>query len=271
MTRIAVTGGNGHLGKELVRRGCIPVMGDIRNENDIYSEISRVKPDVLIHCAAITSVDYCENNFKESFDVNVRGTGNVIAAMPKNSLFVYISTDHVFAGENWFNQGYGEWHRPNPVNRYGYSKWGGELVSTTGVCNSVVVRSSKCFNYEWAKPTLDKLRNGESVVFTDLIKRSFVHFRHFADSLLHMVNHYYEYDDLKVVNIAGNGVFSYFQFWQIAQEVLGLSGEVISSREKLEDVSPRPFRAGLDVKYAKRLEIPIYDVIDGIKLLQEEI
>ena len=70
------------------------------NKSDIY----RCKTRCVIHCAALTDVAYCESHFRESFDVNVRGTSNVVEAMPKDSVFIYLSTDHVFNGNNWFSR-----------------------------------------------------------------------------------------------------------------------------------------------------------------------
>jgi dTDP-4-dehydrorhamnose reductase len=267
---IAVTGSKGTIGSELVRRGCIPILNDITNHGDIFYEISKMKPNVVIHCAAITDVGYCEDNFKESFEVNVKGTANVVGAMPKDSLFVYLSSDHVFEGNNWFSQGYGEWQKPNPINRYGFSKWGGELTLKTGNCHTLIVRGSKCFNYAWAKPTIDALKNGETVVFTDLIKRSFVHVQHFVDGLLYAVEHYKEIEG-GLINISGDSVFSYYGFWSIVKKVLNLPGEIIPRRERLDNECPRPFRAGLDVHWARSLGVPIYGINEGIKLLEKGI
>src|SRR4030042_1075982 len=116
--KIATTGSEGTIGRELVKRGCIPINIDITNSELIRNEIEYINPDVVIHCAALTDVKYCEEHFKESFEVNVRGTSNVVEAMPKNSLLIYLSTDHVFSGDNWVNHGYGEKHKPSPVNRF---------------------------------------------------------------------------------------------------------------------------------------------------------
>ena len=263
---IFVTGANGTIGSELVKRGCTPINTDITNAELLRSEIEYVNPDVIIHCAAITDVSYCEEHFKESFEVNVKGTANVVGVMPKDSLFVYLSSDHIFEGNNWFSQGYGEWQKPSPINRYGFSKWGGELTLKTGNCNTLIVRGSKCFNYAWAKPTMDALKNGETVIFTDLIKRSFVHVQHFVDGLLYAVEHHKEIEG-GIVNISGDSVFSYYGFWSIVKKVLNLPGEIVPRKERLKNECPRPFRAGLDVHWARSLGIPIYGITEGIQLL----
>lgn len=268
--KIAVTGAGGLVGKELVKRGCIPIHSDITLPGFISDEIKEVNPDVLIHCAALTDVGYCEKHFKEAFDVNVRGTSNVVTSMPKKSVMIYISSDHVFAGENWFNQGYGEWHKPQPTNTYGFTKWGGELALHTGSCRSVIVRTSRGYSYEIMKPTITLLKQGQDVVFTNLIKRSFMYLQHFTIALMWLAENIMDLKDVEVINISGESVFSYSTFWGIVREYLGLPGKIIPRNEKIEDY-PRPFRAGLDTHYAQKLGVPLGSLSLALKDLKENV
>ena len=161
MFRVGITGHEGVIGTRLSMKGCYNLICDVTNPEQVKDIISDAKPTVVIHCAALTDVAYCESHFKEAFDVNVRGTSNIVEAMPKDSVFIYLSSDHLFSGNNWFSQGYGEWQKPSPVNNYGFTKWGGEIVAKTGKCRTVIVRSSKLFYRYWAKETIDKLINDE--------------------------------------------------------------------------------------------------------------
>lgn len=269
--KIAVTGSSGVIGSELVKRCCIPINCDILYPNDLADEIHRNNPDVIVHCAALTDVRYCEDHFQESFNVNVRGTMNVVNAARSNMLLIYLSTDHVFSGSQYFYEGYGEWQKPSPVNRYGFSKWGGEEMIKTAICPYIIVRSSKLFNYAWAKPTLDKLKADEQVEMTDLIKRSFLHVSHFVESLFVLIDKYKEHPDVGLINISGSSVFSYYLFWTIMHRELGLPGYIIPRREELKGESPRPFRGGLNIDRAKKLGLPIYSIRDGAKLLEQGI
>lgn len=268
---IGITGAKGIIGSKLVEQGCQPMTCDVKDIDDVKYSLKAFEPDVVIHCAALTDVTYCENHFKESFEVNVRGTSNVVEAMPKCSLFIYLSSDHVFNGNNWFAQGYGEWQKPSPVNRYGFSKWGGELASKSPQCRTIIVRSSKLYNYEWAKPTIDKLKAGETVIFTDVIKRSFYHVNHFVDGLLYLAHNYEKFPDVDIVHISGHDVLSYYLFWNALREYLELPGKIKARREELKDETPRPLRGGLETSLAKKLGIPFYSLQEGFELIKQGI
>lgn len=89
-------------------------------------QLDNVKPDVIIHCGALTNVDYCENNEKESEIATVLSTKVLVDYCNKNNAkLVYLSTDYVFDGE----QGpYPESSPTNPINVYGKHKLEAELL-----------------------------------------------------------------------------------------------------------------------------------------------
>jgi dTDP-4-dehydrorhamnose reductase len=84
------------------------------------------KPDVIIHCAALTNVDYCEENKLESYELTVESTKAIVEYCKKNKVkLVYLSTDYVFDGE--FGP-YAETDNINPINIYGKHKAEAENV-----------------------------------------------------------------------------------------------------------------------------------------------
>lgn len=134
--KIVVTGVKGQLGfdvvKELLRRGYNEVFGididdlDITNVLAVNSFFLNVNPEVIIHCAAYTSVDKAEDNKDICMRVNVDGTKNLVDQARKyNAKFIYISTDYVFDGEK--KGEYKTTDIPNPQSIYGISKYLGEL------------------------------------------------------------------------------------------------------------------------------------------------
>jgi dTDP-4-dehydrorhamnose reductase len=74
----------------------------------------------IVHCAAVTDVNFCEQNQKLCSKVNVDGTKNLIdLARSSDADFIYISTPMVFSGEEG---NYTEEDKTNPLNYYGKTK-----------------------------------------------------------------------------------------------------------------------------------------------------
>jgi len=163
--KVLVTGVNGQLGHEVVKRlnklG-ITAIGADKNDFDIadgqqtFDYIDKVRPDVVVHCAAYTAVDKAEEDKKKCYAINVEGTRNIAEACNKlDAKMVYISTDYVFDGE-------GEEAQPvdkptAPVNYYGYTKEQGEALVRSLVEKHFIIRTSWVYG-----------RNGNNFVKTML-------------------------------------------------------------------------------------------------------
>ena len=56
-------------------------------------------PEIIIHCAALTDGNYCENNFKDAFNINSFSVKKLIENSKDNVKIIYISTDAVFSSK----------------------------------------------------------------------------------------------------------------------------------------------------------------------------
>lgn len=165
--KFLVTGVGGQLGfdvmQELKKRGhvCVGsdilpecdnidapyVQIDITDEEKVFSAVSSVNPDVVIHCAAWTAVDSAEEpeNIEKVQAINYKGTKNIAQICKKlDCKMIYISTDYVFDG-----QGTLPWDADckefNPLNVYGRSKLDGELAVSGLLEKFFVVRIAWVF------------------------------------------------------------------------------------------------------------------------------
>lgn len=95
------------------------------------------RPDIVIHAAAQTQVDFCELNQVACWDANVTATRFLVeAAKAFQPFFIFVSTDFVFDGTAG---PYAETDMPNPVSYYGSSKWAGEKeVQQSGLTAAIV-------------------------------------------------------------------------------------------------------------------------------------
>jgi dTDP-4-dehydrorhamnose reductase len=110
---------------------------DIADANAVGRVMSELKPDVVIHAAAMTQVDDCELNSQQCEKINVQGTANVLIEAEQYSRhFIYISTDFVFDGEKG---NYIEEDDLKPISFYGFTKMQAEaIVETSDIPWSIV-------------------------------------------------------------------------------------------------------------------------------------
>ena len=134
MNRWLVTGAGGMLGQDLVtrlRRDGTEVTGPARRDLDVTDVAAirgwfrRVRPDVVVNCAAWTAVDAAEADETAALAVNGRGPADLAAACASvGARLVQISTDYVFDG--MARHPYAEDAVPAPRSAYGRTKLAGE-------------------------------------------------------------------------------------------------------------------------------------------------
>lgn len=153
--KILLTGGKGMLGRTLCRElgGDFEVVptdlpdADITDEDGFDALLKREKPDAVIHCAAATQVDTCEEKIDFAYRLNARGTANVAAACNRNGVrLIAISTDYVFDGDS--NRPYSEFDRATGGRTvYGKSKFAGEEQVRALCPNHCICRISWLYGF----------------------------------------------------------------------------------------------------------------------------
>lgn len=111
----------------------------------LFLDEIKFKPDVIIHCAALTNVDYCEDNEAESKKLTLDSTILISEYCTKNSIkLIYLSTDYVFDG---INGPYSETEKTNPVNVYGRHKLAAENT-VAKMDNYIIARITNVYGEE---------------------------------------------------------------------------------------------------------------------------
>jgi dTDP-4-dehydrorhamnose reductase len=133
--RVLVTGARGLLGAAIVREFADTELYpfghrelDIASERAVNETFTRVRPDVVINCAAYNDVDGAETDSAAALTTNALGVLSLArAAREAGATLVHYSTDFVFDGET--DRPYVEEDSPNPLGVYAASKLVGEWFS----------------------------------------------------------------------------------------------------------------------------------------------
>jgi dTDP-4-dehydrorhamnose reductase len=260
--RIYITGIRGQLGAALrlgladhtVEGGDLPDW-DMTDRVQVSATFEALRPDVVIHAAALTAVDYCAEHPREAVQVNGVGTYNVaLAAEAVGARLVAISTNEVFDGQA--QAPYQEYDRPNPINAYGYSKFVAERVIEKLVSRCMIVRTAWLYargGTNFIHKILARARAGEvSKVVTDEISSPT-----YAADLAGGLRKLIEMDCRGIFHLVNEGACSRFEF---AREVVRLAGldEGLIAPTRLADYvrssTPPPY-APLDNVFADALGV----------------
>jgi len=114
------------------------IEADISHEVSRRDLIARAAPDVVLHAAALSSIEACEENPGLAHEVNVEASAELAAqAARSGARFIYISTDAVFDGERG---GYREQDQTSPTTEYGRSKVAAERAVLDSHPGAVIAR-----------------------------------------------------------------------------------------------------------------------------------
>ena len=113
---------------------------DLTDQNSFFDLLGTFKPDWIIHCAAMTDVNACEDNLDLAMQCNADITRYLAKLATKvNSHILYISTDCIFDG---LKGNYSENDDPNPINNYAKSKLEGEMAVMVECPEALIIRTS---------------------------------------------------------------------------------------------------------------------------------
>jgi len=143
LKKILITGSSGYIGRFLYgefKKSGYEVIGidknkskftnrivDLTKPSEFISELTRYQPNVIIHCAAIKDIEFCEKNKELAWETNVGSCNSIVYYLKKykHCKGILVSSDIVFDGKRG---NYLEIDLPNPINWYGTTKLHGELL-----------------------------------------------------------------------------------------------------------------------------------------------
>lgn len=297
-TKILITGSNGLLGQKLilalspmteveliatsrgsnrsvVRESYTYLPLDITSAEEVLYVFTQIKPDVVIHTAAMTHVDQCELNPEECNELNVAAVQNVVDACAANHVhLVHLSTDFIFDGTHGPLD---EEEMPNPVSIYGHSKLRAEEIVQAKLKSWSILRTMLVYGVAdemsrsnivlWAKQSLEE---GKPIKVVNDQFRTPTLAEDLAQACVLAALKKAE----GVFNISGEELFSIAEFvykiadfWQLD---IGLIEEI--STESFGQPAKRPPRTGFIIDKAKSiLGYRPHSIQRGLQLVDEQL
>jgi dTDP-4-dehydrorhamnose reductase len=288
---ILVTGASGLLGMAVVLRArelgyevaglfhkhSIQVGGvgcwslDLADTQASETLIRRLRPTTIIHCAAATNVDWCEENPVLAEQLHVSASAHLARiAGELGSRLVYVSTDSVFDGGRG---NYSENDATTPLNVYAASKLRGEQETLRNYSKALVTRVNI---YGWngqnkeslAEWILHRLERGEPVPgFTDVYFTP-VLVQDLAEILFCML----ERNLQGLYHVAGSERVSKYEFARRIARVFALN-ELLVTPSTLASAklrAPRPADTSLSTsKVAQALSRTMPNLHEGLQRFRE--
>lgn len=247
----------------------VAVKIDLQNDSSVVEAVKAVRPDLIIHTAALTDVDLCETDEKLACRMNARATETLAECARKVGAFtVYTSTDYVFDGSKGM---YKEEDSTDPVNYYGYSKLQGEPYCDAIARTSVIYGSRPASGkVNFALWLLESMGKGETVrVVTDQYITPTLN-----TNLALMVLELAERKLDGLYHLAGATRISRYDFAVKIARTFGLDADLIikSRMSEMKWAAKRPDDSSLDTSKACRSLISKpWNIEEALRTLKKEI
>jgi len=228
---------------------------DLRNEIKVSQVITEYQPELIIHTAAVTDVDFCERNPLYAHEVNAIGTRNIVwnvSKLKRDTVFIQISTDYVFDGKK--KAPYTEEDTPHPLNVYGISKLSAEHDAAYFIEKYFILRTGLLYGEgdNFVKNLFDKLKNNEEVfLFREqvLSPTSTADFAKAVDIFIDKIIGLSKGDNVHfgIYNLANSGEVSRYQIAAKIAGYLRVSADKIKDLNRNE-LAPRPKYCALSIR-----------------------
>ncbi len=294
--KVLITGSNGLLGQKLVNlftKNNFNVIatskGNDRNVTNnkyeyynvnitkfdkVTNLIKKIKPDFIIHTAAMTNVDSCELRRFECKQINLDAVINIATICKElNIHLIHISTDFVFNGETGY---YKETDKTDPVNYYGVTKLKSEqhlinstidyTILRTIILYGITENSSRSNIVLWVKKSLEA--NKTINVVTDQYRMP-TYVDDLAQACLLAVNKKAK----GIFHISSNQLLSIYEIAIEVAKAYHLNVDLIKPilTEKLNQKAVRPKKTGFIIdKAVKELGFKSVNFTERLQIFKQE-
>ncbi len=277
MRRVWIVGAKGHVGQalqQLLDKMKYKIYTtdkddvDVSDRNAVSTFMSMNRPDVVINCAGITSLEACENDPDEAYRVNAIGARNLaIETSAHECRLIQFSTDDVFDGKA--SKPLNEFDSVGPCSIYGKSKLAGEMMIQLLTNKFVIIRSSWVYGtgHDFLDDVLKAAKEKKPIsasVDERAVPTSSI-------ELAKVISYFIENDLFGLYHVVCQGSCSRYEYAMEIKEYAGLDIDIIPVRGT---ASNRPAYTVLDnmmmrldgVEQPKEWKAALHEYLDSIKV-----
>ena len=241
---------------------------DITDKSLLYALLDEVRPSCIIQSAALTNLDYCEENKHQADIVNTHSV-EILAQWAKrnHSRLIFVSSDMVFDGESGY---YTETDIPEPINYYGKTKLRAEAIIRDALDNYVIARSALIYGSaitngsSFSDWIIRRLEAQECVpLFTDQY-RTPIMVKNLAAALVELANN----DYTGTLHLGGSERVDRYNFGVTLANLLNYNISLLEKRKmkSVKSAAPRPRDVSFDIKKAQQvLTTRLLDITAGLQ------
>ncbi|MHB2153858.1 dTDP-4-dehydrorhamnose reductase [Calditrichota bacterium GD2] len=296
MASLVVVGANGLLGQNLIKRfrkkhqifaasveeqPFFPAdhvysytQLDITNRVAVIDFLQTIKPDIVVNAAAFTNVDACEEQPEQCWSVNVRGVEYLVdASRSFNPIFIHVSTDYVFDGENG---PYSEEDEPNPRGNYARSKLAAEHVVENSNLEYIIARTQVLFGvangvrHNFVTWVIEQLTNNKKIRIVD----DQIGTPTYAPDFCEAIDRLLEREAFGLFHVSGAEIISRYDFAVKIAQVFELDASLIEriTSKELKQKAPRPMNSAFKVyKLINYSGWEPHSLDEALKLMKKEL
>jgi dTDP-4-dehydrorhamnose reductase len=245
---------------------------DIRNQEKIREKIEQEDPDLLIHTAAKTDIDWCEQNRTKCFEVNTLGADNVGEICEDNDIYmVHLSSGCVLESKTE-DDIKDEQAQPNPLCFYSWTKlWAEEMLEFRARNNDLdllILRPRQLMSAKVSpRNALTKMLTYDK--FIDTPNSCTV-----VEDLMEVTNEMIEKDLTGKYHIANPGVTTPHEIAQNLDEIIGLDSDEFEkiTKEELNDMTlAERVDAVLDISKMESEGIELKNIHDRMREVMRQL
>ncbi len=243
---------------------------DLLDEEGLTGLFNEIRPDAVIHTAAMANIDVCQVNQEQAERVNVGITKTIARLCAEQKVkMVFCSTDTVFDG---IKGDYTESDAPHAVNFYALTKIKAEQIVLSSSPVNVVARLALVMGLpvigqgnSFLADTIAKLKKGVLIPFPANEIRTPVDVITLGSALIELAGNHFG----GIIHLSGSTKINRYEMALEIATTLGYPTELIFSADSnaMPGRAPRANDASMDNSLAKQiLKTPMRTLSEGLNL-----